>query len=237
MNEHRQPTESAASNRRFGVFRFSMPEFLLSLALLLVAAPFLDKFQSGEMVEAVLMTLVLVSGVIAVGKNRRTLLIAAGLAVPAVAGKWLSRLRPEDRMTMELFLLMALLFMTFLLSQLFRFILVSPRVNAEVLCAGLAMYLLLGMTWSFAYELVNRAAPGAFALPAGNQMLGVTSLYFSFITLSTVGYGDITPVSNVARMLAAAEAITGTLFVAVFIARLVALYSTEAQQEKNLPSN
>jgi hypothetical protein len=226
MNEHRQPTESAASNRRFGVFRFSMPEFLLSLALLLVAAPFLDKFQSGEMVEAVLMTLVLVSGVIAVGKNRRTLLIAAGLAVPAVAGKWLSRLRPEDRMTMELFL-----------SQLVRFILVSPRVNAEVLCAGLAMYLLLGMTWSFAYELVNRAAPGAFALPAGNQMLGVTSLYFSFITLSTVGYGDITPVSNVARMLAAAEAITGTLFVAVFIARLVALYSTEAQQEKNLPSN
>lgn len=57
-------------------------------------------------------------------------------------------------------------------------------------------------------------------------MLGSTSFYFSFITLSTVGYGDITPASNVARMLAAAEAITGTLFVAVFIARLVALYST-----------
>ncbi len=57
-------------------------------------------------------------------------------------------------------------------------------------------------------------------------MEGFNAFYFSFITLSTVGYGDITPVSKVARMLAATEAMTGLLYVAVLIARLVALYSS-----------
>ncbi len=55
-------------------------------------------------------------------------------------------------------------------------------------------------------------------------MAGFNAFYFSFITLSTVGYGDITPASRIARWLAAMEAITGSLYVAVLIARLVALY-------------
>ncbi|PYL41264.1 MAG: transporter, partial [Verrucomicrobia bacterium] len=58
------------------------------------------------------------------------------------------------------------------------------------------------------------------------SMSGFTGFYFSFVTLSTVGYGDITPVSRIARMLAAMEAMTGLLYVAVLIARLVSLYST-----------
>jgi hypothetical protein len=57
-------------------------------------------------------------------------------------------------------------------------------------------------------------------------MNGFTGFYFSFITLSTVGYGDITPVSRAARWLAAMEAMTGLLYVAVLIARLVSLYSS-----------
>jgi voltage-gated potassium channel Kch len=56
-------------------------------------------------------------------------------------------------------------------------------------------------------------------------MNGFNGIYFSFITLSTVGYGDITPVSRAARWLAALEAMTGLLYVAVLIARLVSLYS------------
>ena len=62
-------------------------------------------------------------------------------------------------------------------------------------------------------------------------MSGFTAIYFSFITLATLGYGDITPVADVARMLAMLEAMTGTLFVGVMIARLVSLYSVPGQKQ------
>ena len=103
-------------------------------------------------------------------------------------------------------------------------------VTVEVLCASIAAYLMLGLMWTVAYWLVDQVTPGgafSFNTNRGTQsMNGFTGFYFSFITLSTVGYGDITPVSRAARWLAAMEAMTGLLYVAVLIARLVSLYSS-----------
>ena len=87
-------SKPAIGFRRLGLFRFSMPEFLASLALLLVAAPFVEELAIGEAIESFLMTLVLVSGVMAVGKNKRILLFAGLLAVPAALTKWLSHAAP-----------------------------------------------------------------------------------------------------------------------------------------------
>ena len=125
-----------------------------------------------------------------------------------------------------------MVFLGFVVSRLLVFILRAPRVNSEVLCAGIAIYLLLGLLWAIAYRLVAGLAPDAFAFSvpadATQRMTPFAAFYFSFITLTTVGYGDITPVSQLARMLAMLEAMTGTLFVGVLIARLVSLYSSAA---------
>jgi hypothetical protein len=95
---------------------------------------------------------------------------------------------------------------------------------------------MLGLTWTVAYWLVDQLTPGgafSFNTARGTQsMNGFTGFYFSFITLSTVGYGDITPVSQAARWLAAMEAMTGLLYVAVLIARLVSLYSTPKSNDE-----
>ncbi len=99
---------------------------------------------------------------------------------------------------------------------------------------------MLGLMWTMAYWLVDQLTPGgafSFNTNAGPRSInGFNAFYFSFITLSTVGYGDITPVSTIARWLAAMEAMTGLLYVAVLIARLVSLYSapgpTEDRKEK-----
>ena len=227
------PEPQSAAPRRIGLHRFSAAEFLIAVVLLFVVSPFVELIPGGNLIETVLITLVLVMGVLAVGRRRRTLVVAVILALPAFIGKWVNHFRP-DWVPTEVFLVTGLLFVIFVVAHLLGFILRAPRVNSEVLCAGISAYLLLGLSWSFAYLLVAQLAPDAFFLnngtTTGHSLHGADAFYFSLITLSTVGYGDIIPVSNVARMLAAMEAITGSLFVAVLIARLVALYSSERLQ-------
>jgi uncharacterized membrane protein len=96
-----------------------------------------------------------------------------------------------------------------------------------VLCAGISAYLLLGLLWALAYILVGSLSPDAFRFTTGppdsRSMEGFNAFYFSFVTLSTIGFGDIAPVSNVARMLVVMEAITGLFYMAILIARLVSM--------------
>jgi hypothetical protein len=213
----------------FGLRRYSAAEFLVTLILLIVATPFVGDLAGGRVIESALMTLVFLAGVLAVGRRRRTLVIACIFVIPAISGKWVNHIWP-NLMNDKVFFSAGLLFAIFLVIQLLMFILRAPRVNSEVVCAALSIYFMLGLCWMFAYLIVDRLSPHSFAYtvgPAPEVMDRFTCYYFSYSTLSTLGYGDIVPVSRVARMLAAMEAMTGTLFIAVLIARLVAVYSTQ----------
>jgi hypothetical protein len=215
---------------RVGNFRFSAAQFLVALVLFFIVTPFVELFKDGDSIDGVLMTLVLVSGVFAVGGRRWKLMVAVILVSPAILGKWVNQFRP-DLLPPEVHLVTGLIFVGFVLLQFLYFILRAPRVNSEVLCAGVAGYLLLGILWMFAYVLVARMVPSSFAGTLAAQPLqGFDALYFSFITLSTVGYGDITPVLRGARTLAMTEAMTGTLYMAVLISRLVALYTSQGSE-------
>jgi voltage-gated potassium channel Kch len=212
-----------------GVRRYSVMHFLVVLVLLLVTIPFVDELTNGNLIEAALLTLVLLSAVLAVGGRRRTLLAAILLVTPALIATWLHHLRP-DLLAREIMVATALVFVAFIIGCLLTFILRAPRVNAEVLCAAVATYLLLALLWAFAYTLVAWLVPNSFDFTAKGDphrtMARFEALYFSFVTLTTVGYGDILPVSNAARVLAMMESTAGVFFLAVLIARLVSLYSS-----------
>jgi hypothetical protein len=170
----------------------------------------------------------MVCAVLAVGGRRRSLMIALLLVAPALGGKWVNHFWPGIVSSM-IYLFAAMTFFAFVVANLIRFIMRAPRVDTNVLCAGLSGYLLLGLLWTPAYAMVARLNPAAFNLagPAGaSTMSGFNAFYFSFMTLCTVGYGDITPLSKAARMLAVLEAIAGLFYVAVLISRLVAIYSS-----------
>jgi voltage-gated potassium channel Kch len=219
---------------RSGLFRFSVARFLAALVLLFVTAPFIEALPNGEWLDTVLATVVMCMGVVAVGARRRTLIVAIVLVLPAVVGKWVNHLWPGS-FPLEAGYAARLVFLAFLVACLLVFILRAPRVNSEVLCAGISVYLLIGLLWALAYEMVAQHDPSAFAFsvpPASPHVMArFNAFYFSFMTLTTVGYGDITPVSNVARMLAIMESMSGTLFVGVLIARLVSLYSAPGPVE------
>src|SRR5438045_7561820 len=227
------------SSRVMGLRRFSMVQLLIALALLFFFFPFVEEIKDGDIILSFLLSLVLLSGILAVASRGRMLTVALLLAIPAVAGRWINHFQPH-LLPPAIFLVAGIGLVAFVVVNLLRFVLRAPSVDVEVLCASISAYLMLGLIWTVAYWLVAQLTPGgafAFNTNAGNQsMNGFTAFYFSFITLSTVGYGDITPVSRIARWLAAMEAMTGLLYVAVLIARLVSLYSapvpTEHPEEK-----
>jgi hypothetical protein len=105
------------------------------------------------------------------------------------------------------------------LAQTFR----AGPVNVHRVQGAVAAYLLLGLAWALAYELVALRASGAFSGAGLGEAERPAFIYFSFVTLTTVGYGDVTPVHPVARSLAVAEALTGQLYPAILLARLVSL--------------
>ncbi len=229
MNEtgtSKQPMN--APSRRLRFRRFSTVQLLIALALFFIWAPFVEEIEGGELIVSGLFSLVLLAGIVAVADRKRVLVIAIVLAIPAIAGRWINHFRP-DLIPPAVFLAGGLVLIAFVIANLLRFVLRAPSVNTEVLCASISAYLMLGLMWTMAYWLVDQLTPGgafSFNTNAGtHSMSGFTGFYFSFVTLSTVGYGDITPVSRIARWLAAMEAMTGLLYVAVLIARLVSLYS------------
>ena len=113
-------------------------------------------------------------------------------------------------------------------------------MTADTVLGGVCIYLLLGVLFTEIFQFIEAAAPGSFALGGQplelEQDLGAhyerypAALYFSFVTLTTLGYGDITPVSPEARVLAITEAVIGQLYIAIFVARLVGLHLAGARR-------
>jgi len=231
-----QADVARARNRRSyisGVRQHSVAWFLGAIAALIVVSPFLEEAESGRLVEAALLTIVLSAAVLAIGGRRRTLITATVIVVPAVLARWFEHLHSHP-LAYLIFVLMFLLFVGFVVFELLRFIMRSPRVNSEVLCAAVGAYLLLAMLWAAGYTLAARLEPSAFSgvAPLNQPLHGFNALYFSVITITTIGYGDITPTSGPVRMLAMLEAIIGTMYMAVLVARLVSAYTSRGQAEE-----
>ena len=207
-----------------GVYRNSVSIFLGAVVLFVVVMPFGQYLADPGPLEGVLLTIVLITGVFAVGGRRNSLVLAAALAIPALVARWLWHYWP-DPLLQGLSLALGTLLLFQVTAQLLRFIVMAPRVDAEVLAAGVAAYLVIGLVWAMLYLFVGFIEPKAYQLSTGKTLDGFNALYFSFVTLTTIGYGDISPVAPIARMLAILEAVTGILFPAVLIARLVTMYT------------
>ena len=100
-------------------------------------------------------------------------------------------------------------------------------VNAERILAALDAYLLAGLLFGVAYWTLDRVWPGSFGGTATGPFGLSRGIYFSFVTIATLGYGDVVPLSEPARGLAIVEGVSGQLYLVVLVARLVSLYSQQ----------
>lgn len=152
------------------------------------------------------------------------------LAAPAISMTWVSRFFKSDLLEIIAELLL-IVFFFYVIAVVLRFVYRSKMVTSNVLFAGLSFYMLLGLAWVSIYLLVEEFYPGSFvggSIEGAPRNLMVSELlYFSFVTLTTLGYGDITPVSPVARSVAVLEAVAGVLSLAIIISRLVSAWKTK----------
>jgi hypothetical protein len=215
------------------VWKFSSVELLGMLIIFIVSMPFVEDFALGKFIEPSLLTLLLISALLAVGGRRRVFVAGLLLLVPAIIFRWTHHLSPE-LLSPAAFIGFGILFIGFVIVNMLRYIMRASRVTAEVICAGISVYLLIALMWAMVYKLLGDIDPHSFyfaSVPHAEQtMTNANSFYFSFATISSVGYGDITPVSKGARMFSVMEAITGLFFMAVLISRLVSLYSPKTSK-------
>lgn len=210
-----------------GVHRYRFRILLASLLLMLAVAPLTVAGSSLDMVFGVALSLVILAGLLAMRHERLLLLLAILLGVPALIARWVAVFLPSTAAPLAT-ALVPLFFFAFFVVFLLRAVVTADEVTSDVIAGALSVYLLLGFTWSLAYQSLTLVDPAAFHVGSAIADTGplgrMDFLYYSFITLATVGYGDITPVAPVAQSFAYAEAVTGVLYVAVLVARLVSAY-------------
>jgi hypothetical protein len=173
----------------------------------------------------VFVTLVLVSGVAAVAEHRKVTVLLIVLSAVAIVLRWSEWILPiagspvfRDATTLiALFTLAGAVGIN---------VFASHRALGDRIFGAIVLYLLIGVWCAVAYAMVDSLVPHAFAVPADTNAGIANWIYFSFVTLTTVGYGDITPVARAARSIAMLEALTGQLYPAIIIARLVSLPDT-----------
>jgi hypothetical protein len=203
---------------------------LLLLLLIIVVAPFVQSVSRPSVARALaicglLVPLVAIAASGTAGRQRRIALVLATLCVltsaDGLAG--LTGLPPQ------LGIVMSLVFLAYATARMIAGVARSTRGTGDVLAGALASYIMVGLTWAFAYGLLETVRPGSIR---GLEGAGIgqdfpTLLYFSYITQLTIGYGDITPLTPVARTMAVLEGLVGMAFTTVILATLVAAYLTQ----------
>src|SRR5260370_745687 len=201
--------------------------------LLLVLFPYLTQSGPPLVLFRLLGTAALVSGVYAVSDKRAQWITGLALAIPAVALNTVLAFRPDSQ-TVVATSIATIVFLVFTLVALLRAVVRAERVTRDTIYGALSVYLLMAVAWAAAYSLLVTIQPGAFVMDAArhpnHRMDWSDCVFYSFVTLTSQGNGDIVPMTAQARSLSILEAVSGTMYVAVLVARLVGLNSSGRTQ-------
>ncbi len=209
--------------------RFSY--LLVAEFALIIAGPILQELGMGRPLWSILGIGVFVTALFAATGQGRTTAVAALLGIPAILGAFMtafgftSRFLPPGS-------LFGTVFMVYITVVILRSVIRAAKVTIDTLYGAVAAYVLLGISWGSMYFLVESFWPSSFTSPImpGTQISGPDFIFFSFVTLTTIGYGDIVPASGMAKSFVILEAVTGIMYPAVMIARLIALHSANPDE-------
>jgi hypothetical protein len=200
--------------------------FLALLVLLAFVLPCLG-LERRRLYDNLAFSVVLISGVAIAWRRRAVFFLASFIALVTLLVKWTVVLSPSTGLGLwpDLLAIAAILMLLYIvLSQVFA----PGPVTSTRIQGAIAAYVMFGASWAHAYAIVASTIPGSFTLPGRELSSASEWFYYSFVTLTTVGFGDIVPVHPIARSLTVTEVLTGQLYLAILIGRLVGMQiSTE----------
>jgi hypothetical protein len=209
---------------------------MATLFFLMLTFPLVEGFWFAGLVMSALYTMVLVSSAVAVWSKRWLWITFVSVGGPAIGINWLNSVYPEILWIHILELLMLNLFHFLIVAVLVWGIFNAKRVTINTICEAVSGYLLIGLSWASLYALLVLLDP--YAIQYNGERILYTGdtqfhhfVYYSFTTLTTLGYGDVVPVTPFARSLSTLEAVMGPLYLTILVAKLVSMYSREAARE------
>ena len=207
--------------------KLSQRRFLILLVLILfmiVGTPFLDDFFPSKVFMDVLLTAIFIAIIFAIRSKPSHLIIASFLALPLVISTW-SYYFVEFTHISLLTRVFGALFFAYTVINILQIIARSEVVTKETIFAAIVAYLLIAIMWAFIYIVLDTLVPGSFSFPEkGTRVETMRFEYFSFVTITTLGYGDVTPLTNKASALVLLEALVGQVYLVVLVAWLVGMH-------------
>ena len=202
----------------------SKERFLILMGLmmaLLVLGPVLEHVVTTRILIDTFLSAIILSMLYTITSKKRVFYFGWSLAIIMLLSLWL-----KYYVSYELFarvsMLVGAFFTLLVISQTVQFITKSKTVTREVVYAAMLVYFLLAQVWAMVYTFLDRINPASFNLPGGQGDFLIFE-YYSFVTLTTLGYGDITPLTKVAKAFSVLEAIVGQLYLVVVMAKFVGM--------------
>lgn len=223
-------------NNEFWTHERSLTALLVYLALaIFLWMPLADYRWWGFFISDLLFNLILLSGVYAVLTRWKKQLIFITIAILASSFRIMS-LFIENEWVEVINLVITILFLAFLARMVLRHIFKEGPVNFYRIQGSIVVFMIIGIVWAFVYNLLELIMPGSFSNTGSNDAMThpfSEFLYFSFVTITTVGTGDIAPIHPTAKSLVIFEGMIGLLYPVIMIARLVAMEVEHSRALRN----
>jgi hypothetical protein len=199
--------------------------FLLILLLtLIIIVPFIGDYSGFRILVDMVATGIFIVAMCVISEKRHHLILAVFLVVPTIVTLWIDYFT-SGNWAFVVSEICGILFYGFAIFIIASFIRRQSEVTTEIIFAAVVVYLLMAMLWADLYRLLETVAPGSFDMPDGQiQNDRILYLYFSLVTITTLGYGDMTPLTDRAAGLATVEALCGQIYLVVLVAWLVGMH-------------
>ena len=208
--------------------------FILAVSLLafILFTPLVQGFVGIQILWNIFLTGILLSGVHAVSENKWRVYTASLLALPMLLHLWSAYFVETNLHVVIVGSLCGVLFFAYMIVNILVFIYRQDKVTRDLIAGAIVVYLLMAIMWTFIYRVVETVHPGSFTIPTADIHERMRFIYFSLVTITTLGYGDVVPKTSLATSLATLEAVVGQLYLVTTVAWLVGVRVSQSTESK-----